>query len=120
MKAWPFTLVLALATVVAACQGAERSGNIGTGPGGPDAMPVMMVDSAFEPDALELQAGAEVTIEVTNDGDASHDFTIDSLDLSTGVIEPGGVMTATLTVPDGPTEFRCTIHGGMRGEIVGA
>jgi hypothetical protein len=28
------------------------------------------------------------------------------------------VMTATFTVPDGPTEFHCTFHPGMTGTIV--
>jgi plastocyanin len=27
-------------------------------------------------------------------------------------------MTATFTVPNGRTEFHCTFHPGMRGEIV--
>ena len=59
-----------------------------------------------------------MTVEVRNDGSNGHNFTIDELDLSTGTVEPGQVVTATLEVPDGTTEFRCTFHPGMRGEIV--
>ncbi len=116
---WSIALTVSLGGVLAACAGAELSGNVGEGPGGPDAVEVVMVDSVFEPNRLELEAGTDVTLEVTNDGDTGHDFTIDSLDLSTGVIEPGGVMTATIAVPDGTSQFRCTLHGGMEGEIVG-
>jgi hypothetical protein len=58
-----------------------------------------------------------VTVQITNDGEATHDFAIDDLDLSTGPMEPGTVMTAEFTVPDGTGTYRCTIHSGMGGEI---
>jgi plastocyanin len=77
-----------------------------------------MIDQEFEPTQLELEAGSEVEIQVTNDGDQVHNFTIDDLDLSTGTMESGDVMIATFTVPEGTTEFHCTFHSGMDGEIV--
>jgi plastocyanin len=105
--------------LLTAC-GAQRSGDVASGPGGPDAIAVSAVDTAFEPARIELKAGDEVEIEVTNQGGTTHDFTIESLDLSTGPLGPGDVTTARLTVPEGATAFRCTIHGGMDGTIVGA
>ena len=57
-------------------------------------------------------------VEVRNEGSDDHNFTIDVLNLSTGTIEPGQVKTATFTVPSGTTEYHCTFHPGMRGEIV--
>lgn len=77
-----------------------------------------MHDDAFAPGTLSLETGATVTIEVTNRGDGRHNFTIDALDLSTGTVEPGATMTATLDVPSGVTDFHCTFHPGMGGEIV--
>lgn len=44
-------------------------------------------------------------------------FTVEALKLSTGVIEPGKVATATFTVPDGQVKFVCTLHRGMNGTI---
>ena len=85
---------------------------------GSDAVEVVQDDDAFEPGALHLEAGTEVDVEVRNEGSNDHNFTIDALDLSTGTIEPGRVMTATFVVPNGTTEYRCTFHPGMRGEIV--
>jgi plastocyanin len=38
--------------------------------------------------------------------------------MSTGTVEPGDAVTATLTVPAGTTAFYCTFHPGMDGEIV--
>lgn len=115
---WP-ALVPVLAAALMACQGAERSRDVREGPGGPDAVDLTMVDNAFTPESLELPAGTEVEIEITNDGSAVHDFTIEDLDLSTGAMSSGDVAAATFTVPEGTTEFRCTIHGGMDGTIVG-
>jgi plastocyanin len=104
--------------LLTAC-GARRSGDVAPGPGGPDAVAVVAVDNAFESARLELTAAEEVEIEVTNEGATTHDFTIESLGLSTGPLEPGEVSTARFTVPQGATAFRCSLHGGMEGTIVG-
>jgi plastocyanin len=105
-------------SLLAAC-GAERSGDVSSGPGGPDAIAVTAVDNAFAPARLELTAGEEIEVAVTNEGGMTHDFTIEAPELSTGPLEPGDVATARFTVPDGQTTFRCTNHGGMEGTIVG-
>ena len=109
---------VAAVSLLAAC-GADRSGDVSSGPGGPDAIAVAAVDNAFEPALLELTAGEEIEVQVTNEGGTAHDLTIEALELSTGGLEPGDVATATFTVPEGETTFRCTIHGGMEGTIVG-
>ena len=122
MRAWSRTSVvvvvaLVLALGLSACS-RERSGDVRDGEAAGDAVEVTLRDDAFAPDVLELTPGADVTVEVRNDGGDGHNFTIDSLDLSTGTVEPGQVVTATFVVPDGTTGFRCTFHPGMDGEIV--
>jgi plastocyanin len=117
MRRWWFAPALVLAAA-AGC-GAERTGDVSDGPGGAGAVHVVMGDAFFQPERLELEAGAEVTVEVRNEGGTGHDFTVDALELSTGTVDPGQVVTATFVVPEGPTGFRCTLHGGMDGEIVG-
>jgi plastocyanin len=112
------TFVVATLAVATAC-GAEPAGDVSSGPGGPEAIEVVAVDNAFEPTRLELTAGEDVEIELTNEGGTAHDLTIGSLEISTGALEPGEVSTARFTVPEGETAFRCTIHGGMDGTIVG-
>jgi plastocyanin len=82
-----------------------------------DAIRIVAVDRAFEPDALRLPAGKTVTIEITNQGNQPHDFAIRALDLNTGLIRPGEVATATFAVPPETIQFLCTIHRGMRGTI---
>jgi plastocyanin len=68
---------------------------------------------------LSLPQGEEVEIEVRNEGSAAHDFTIERLNLSTGPIQSDEVATATFDVPAGRTTFKCSLHPGMVGLIVG-
>jgi plastocyanin len=122
MKAWSRTSVIVFVIALpglTACS-RERSGDVQDGEAGADAVEITLQDDEFAPDVFELEAGTEVTVEVRNDGGYGHNFTIDSLDLSTGTVEPGQVVTATFVVPDGTTGFRCTFHPGMDGEIVTA
>jgi len=120
MKLWSRTSVVVLGVTVVALTGCarERSGDVHEGSPGSDAVEVVQHDDAFEPEALHLEAGTEVDVEVRNEGSDGHNFTIDALDLSTGTVEPGHVVTATFVVPNGTTEYHCTFHPGMRGEIV--
>jgi plastocyanin len=118
-RAVTIALVAAGPLAFASCIGAEPSGDVAPGPGGPDAVPVTAVDTRFEPDRLELSAGQEIQVEIHNEGSGTHDFTIETLDLSTGPIRSGEVANATFTVPEGETPFECTLHPGMDGVIVG-
>jgi plastocyanin len=72
----------------------------------------------IRPGLLELVAGTEVIIEARNEGSFGHNLTIDELDPSTGTVEPGQVVTATLMVHDGTAKYHCTFHPGMDGAIV--
>jgi plastocyanin len=119
MKHWFRASVVSLtvaAVALSACS-RERSGDVQDGGGGADAVDVTLRDDEFAPDLLRLEAGTEVSVEVRNDGSNGHNFTIDELDLSTGTVEPGQVVTASFVVPGGTTEYRCTFHPGMEGEI---
>lgn len=113
-----FVFAGTIALLLSSCQAqSQPSGDVSKGPGPGDAVQLVAEDSAFVPSTLELPAGDEVTIEVTNDDTIPHDFTIESIDLSTGVIEAGDVTTVTFTVPDSETEFLCTLHSRMTGRI---
>jgi plastocyanin len=59
-------------------------------------------------------------VEVRNDGNKNHNFTIDSLNVSTGPVHHGDVKTVRFTAPKGTTAFSCTWHKGMVGRIVAA
>jgi nitrite reductase (NO-forming) len=113
--------VTALGVALAACSNSsDPVGNVASRPATGDAAKIQAADgNRFTPATLELPAGEEVTIEITNTDDAAHDFAIEAADLNTGTIQAGAVATATLTVPEGTTEFVCTFHRGMTGTIQG-
>ena len=113
--------VTALGVALAACSNnSDPVGNVAAGPATGDAAKIEAVDGdRFTPATLELPAGEEVTIEITNTDDRAHDFAIEAAGLNTGTIAAGAVATATFTAPEGTTEFVCTFHGGMTGTIEG-
>jgi plastocyanin len=101
-----------------ACNSSEPTGDVAQGAAPADSIKVVATsDSSFDPGTLNLEAGEEVTVEVTNDDDMAHDFAIESLELNTGTIEAGEVANATFTVPDEEVEFVCTFHPDMTGRI---
>ena len=114
--------VTALGMALAACSNSsDPVGNVASGSATGDAAKIQAANGdRFTPATLELPAGEEVTIQITNTDDRAHDFAIEATDLNTGTIQAGAVATATFTVPQGTTEFVCTFHRGMTGTIQGA
>jgi plastocyanin len=106
--------------LLGACTSPDPSGDVSAGPGRRGAIEVTAADDAFHPDRLQFSAGKEVQIEIVNEDDGTHNFTIDELGLSTGAIDAGAVATARFVVPEGETTFVCTLHPGMEGVIIGA
>ncbi|HXF71927.1 MAG TPA: cupredoxin domain-containing protein [Actinomycetota bacterium] len=76
-------------------------------------------DFYFEPTVLEGSAGQQLTIEVENEGNATHTFTIDEQGIDEE-LSPGGSATVTVTFPDsGQVVFYCRFHRtqGMLGAL---
>jgi plastocyanin len=111
----------ALGVALAACSNSsDPAGNVAAGPATVDAAKIEAVDGdRFTPKTLKLPARKAVTIQITNTDDAAHDFAIEAANLNTGTIQAGAVATATFTVPEGTTKFKCTFHRGMTGTIEG-
>jgi nitrite reductase (NO-forming) len=109
--------IMTLGLLAACSPSSEPTGNVASGAAPPGAVEVAAVDYSFNPDVLRVPAGKEVTIEITNEDDAAHDFAIDSLGLNTGTIEPGKSGSATFTVPAKTVEYVCSFHPGMEGRI---
>jgi plastocyanin len=78
----------------------------------------------FDPAELRVSPGEPVTLTVTNVGTQLHTFTIPTLRLDTGPIEPGATTTLTFTAPveAGRYEFICSFGGheeaGMIGQLI--
>ena len=80
----------------------------------------------FEPSTLSVDPGETVRVELSNDGQIAHNFTITTLDQKTATIQPGKTSRLTFTAPEAPgtypIRFVCSVPGhedaGMIGEIV--
>jgi plastocyanin len=113
--------VTALGMALAACSNSsDPLGNVASGPARGDTPKIQAADgNHFTPKTLQLPAGKQVTIQITNTDDRAHDFAIEAANLNTGTIQAGAAATATFTVPKGTTKFKCTFHRGMTGTIQG-
>src|SRR5262249_53363240 len=70
-------------------------------------------DYYFGPTFVKVQPGEKVRVELENEGNATHTFTSDSLNIDQQV-PPGKKAKFTITVPDGGAfEFHCTFHQSM-------
>jgi plastocyanin len=109
---------LAAVALLGACgRAVEASGNVSRGPAAAAAVKLEAKDNEFRPGVIKAKAGEPVTVQVTNQGEADHNFVIPALDVSTGTLKPGEVATATFVMPNATTEFVCTFHGGMKGDL---
>lgn len=113
--------ILAAGLLLGACgRSVEASGNISRGPAGGNAVEVEARDNEFSPGVIKAKAGEQVTVQVNNQGQTDHNFVIPTMNVSTGTLKPGEVATATFVMPDSSTEFVCTFHGGMNGDLLPA
>jgi plastocyanin len=107
------TALIVAALLVGAC-GEDDDGGSGSG----DSVELVAQDFSFDPTTLDLPAGEEVTVTLTNEGEAEHSFTVEDLDVETEA-EGGESAEVSFTAPEeGTVEFHCKYHPDqMTGEI---
>jgi plastocyanin len=80
---------------------------------------VEMDDFYFEPTVLEGKPGQKVTLELKNEGNSEHSFTIDSKNVDQE-LGPGEEAEVDVTIPkSGVVSFYCKFHksSGMAGAL---
>jgi plastocyanin len=80
---------------------------------------VELDDFYFEPTVIEGKPGAQVRLELKNEGKVEHTFTIDSQKINKNV-QPGDEAEVTVTIPkSGAVSFYCEFHksSGMAGAL---
>ena len=80
---------------------------------------VELDDFYFEPTELEGKPGEKVTLELKNEGQVEHTFTIDALGVDKD-IQPGDEAEVAVTIPkSGMVSFYCRFHkgSGMAGAL---
>jgi plastocyanin len=104
-------ILVPLATV--ALLGAACGGETGGG-GTTETDTVTMVDNAFEPESFSVPA--ESTLTVSNEGQATHSFTIEEEGIDEDVAA-GESTTVDITLAAGDYPFVCTFHPEMTGTL---
>jgi plastocyanin len=75
---------------------------------------VEIVNAAYEPDPVRIQAGGKVIW--LNQDSTPHTATADDGSFDTGTIEEGKLKSETFKQP-GTFEYHCTIHPSMHGTV---
>jgi plastocyanin len=124
MRAVMIALILgAVAFGVAGCGGGSSSENSSSGRSssgsGSGKTEVELDDYYFQPKTISGAAGKQITLELKNEGNTEHNFSLDDQSISKDV-EAGEEAEVTVTVPQsGKLTFYCKDHRskGMTGTL---
>ena len=106
--------LFAAALLLTACSN-DSGGSTETGGGTADET-ITISNFTFDPSTLTVPSGQDVTIEVTNNDDVEHSFTLDDDSVSQDV-EGGESQTVTLNLTDG-IGWHCEYHPDkMKGTV---
>jgi nitrite reductase (NO-forming) len=115
--------VVALAVAIVAVVAAGGSSTGGEAPlaaggaAGTQTVAVELGEFYIEPASIEVAAGTELRVEITNAGELAHDLKLEG---TTGseLIEPGDTVTADLGVIDASTQAWCTVPGHKEAGMI--
>ncbi|HEY4729450.1 MAG TPA: cupredoxin domain-containing protein [Actinomycetes bacterium] len=97
---------------------AETTTTAGGGGGGGTEIQLVASNFKFDKTSLDMQSGSQVKVEITNQGQAEHNFTFTEAGANQDV-EAGEDATATFTAPAaGSYQFFCKYHPSqMKGTV---
>jgi plastocyanin len=106
MKRWLFALPV-MFLVLAACGGEDSDASASQSN---DAVVITASDNEFDPAAISASEGSE--IEVNNEGEAPHNFSVEGSGIDVD-IEPGDSVTVdTSELEPGVYDVECKLHSG--------
>ncbi|CAN0393481.1 unnamed protein product, partial [Phaeothamnion confervicola] len=73
----------------------------------------------FEPATFTIPADTDAIVHLENKGALPHDFTIDELNISSGIVASGGKATVKINAPAGTYTYYCTQPGHRTAGMVG-
>lgn len=85
----------------------------------PTDITIDMVDIKYEPATVTIPADTDVIVTLENKGALPHDFTIDELHVSSGIVPSGGKATVKINAPAGTYTYYCTQPGHRTAGMVG-
>jgi len=109
--------VALLAVALAGGDDATGGGGSTAAPGEPIVLEVELGDLYVEPSSVEVPAGTELIVEVTNAGALQHDLKLDG-EVGTAMLDPGQTERVSLGVIEQSTEAWCTVPGHREAGMV--
>jgi nitrite reductase (NO-forming) len=95
----------------------EVDGGGSGGGGGEETVAVTLGDLFVEPATIEVEAGTELTVGVTNEGAVPHDLKLEG-EVGTAILDPGASEEVSLGTIDATTQAWCTIPGHREAGMV--
>ena len=112
-----FAAVALVASLVAIGLGDTSSGGASSGGGGTQTFDVELGDLFVKPSSIDVEAGTEVVVKVTNNGAMAHDLKLLG-ETGTDLIEPGGSAEVSLGIIEETTQAWCTVPGHKEAGMV--
>ena len=95
---------------------ASAGGGAGGG-GGTRTIEIELGDLFVRPSSIDVAAGTEVILEVTNNGAMAHDLKLGG-ETGTGMLDPGATETVSVGVIEATTQAWCTVPGHKEAGMV--
>jgi nitrite reductase (NO-forming) len=96
---------------------ADEGAEVAAGSGGPMTVEIELGDLYVRPSTIEVPAGTEVIVDVTNAGAVPHDLKLNG-ETGTEMLDPGDHVTASLGVVTETTQAWCTVPGHREAGMV--
>jgi nitrite reductase (NO-forming) len=111
-------LVVAVVAVIAAGGSSDGGGPaLAGGAGGTQTVEVELGEFYVEPASIEVPAGTQLRLTITNAGTMAHDLKLEG-QTGSDMIEPGDTVTADLGVIDASGQAWCTVPGHKEAGMV--
>jgi nitrite reductase (NO-forming) len=116
--AFAFAAIALLASVVGIALGDTSSDGVSAGGGGgTQTFEIELGDLFVRPSSIDVPAGTEVVVNVTNNGAMAHDLKLLG-ETGTDMLEPGTSQEVSLGVVDETTQAWCTVPGHKEAGMV--
>ncbi|MPZ22695.1 MAG: cytochrome c oxidase subunit II [Dehalococcoidia bacterium] len=97
----------------------EPDGDGDGGDGAPAPLAITSTDNEFNTDEMRAPADQDVTVELSNQGVAAHNWALTGEEVATGLITGGEMAAVTFNLPAGEYEFLCDVHPTeMQGTLI--
>jgi nitrite reductase (NO-forming) len=111
------TLVVSVVAITVTVGAGDTPGTSAVGGGEPLVVEVELGDLYVKPSSVDVPAGTELIVHVTNAGAMSHDLKLQG-ETGTALLDPGAQEEVSLGVIDASTEAWCTVPGHKEAGMV--